>query len=465
MNLMFFRRSLAQQFLLLGFPILLGGTLFMGHWIAEQVQESVVHRMGGMTALYVDSFVSQHVQGLARSDDLTAADRTRLADMLAHTPLGAKIAGLKIWRRDGRVLYSTDASQIGKDFPIEEGLAAALHGEIFSEITERSDQHTHGQPLPRVIETYTPIHADSLGRVIAVAEFYQLPDEVDREAGAAQRRSWMTVAGTTLVMYVLLFMVVRRGSQTIAWQQRDLSAKVSELTTVNAQNAVLHQRVRRAAERATALNENFLQRLSADLHDGPGQDLGYALMRLETVSAECSGVRVAEELERNLGPVRIAVQAALADLRAISADLQLPDIQHLTVVELVARSVRDYEGKTMAKVQLECTLADDVAASTRIKITLCRVLQECLANVYRHAGGDNCRVSAHGEGETLTIEVKDSGPGFHPGHGARKGRLGLAGMRERVEIVGGTFSIQSGAGRGTTIRAVLPLWAREEAHA
>ena len=74
-------------------------------------------------------------------------------------------------------------------------------------------------------------------------------------------------------------------------------------------------------------------------------------------------------------------------------------------------------------------------------------------------------MSAHGEGETLTIEVEDSGPGFQPGHGARKGRLGLAGMRERVEIVGGTFSIQSGAGRGTTIRAILPLRSREEAHA
>ena len=75
--------------------------------------------------------------------------------------------------------------------------------------------------------------------------------------------------------------MVRRGSETIVRQQRDLSEKLAQLTSLNAQNAVLHQRVKRAAERATALNENFLQRLSADLHDGPGQDLGFALMQLQ----------------------------------------------------------------------------------------------------------------------------------------------------------------------------------------
>jgi len=254
---------------------------------------------------------------------------------------------------------------------------------------------------------------------------------------------------------------VRRGSETIARQQGDLSAKVAELTAVNAQNVALHQRVRRAAERATALNENFLQRLSADLHDGPGQDLGYALMRLETVSAGCT--RNGECVAANLGPVRVAVQAALSDLRAISADLQLPDIQHLTLPELVARVVRDYEVKTGAKVQLECALHGNVDAVVRTKITLCRVLQESLANVYRHAGGTSCTVNVLADGDNLVIEVRDAGPGFHPAH-ARKGRLGLAGMRERVEVVGGTFKIESVAGRGTVVRAVLPLRSREETH-
>ena len=51
--------------------------------------------------------------------------------------------------------------------------------------------------------------------IVAVAEFYQVPDEVDREASAAQRQSWMTFAATMLTMYLLLFAAVRRGSETI----------------------------------------------------------------------------------------------------------------------------------------------------------------------------------------------------------------------------------------------------------
>jgi signal transduction histidine kinase len=265
-----------------------------------------------------------------------------------------------------------------------------------------------------------------------------------------------------LAMYLMLWVVVRRGGETIARQQAELSAKVAQLTGLNARNAVLHQRVRRAAERATTLNENFLQRLSADLHDGPGQDLGYALMRLESAGSECEGCDNPRCVASNLAPVRVALKSAMADLRAISADLQLPDIQDLSVPELVARFVRDYESKTMSKVELDCTVGVDVPASSRIKITVWRVLQESLANVYRHALGDRCRVSVRCDGDALTIEVKDEGPGFLSATGGRKGRLGLAGMRERTEVVGGTFEIESVAGKGTTVRAVLPLQVREE---
>lgn len=466
----FFRLSLSQQFLLLSFPILLAGTLFIGRWIGEQVEDSVVHRIGGVTALYVDSFIAPHVQGLVHADDLSDADRASLTNLLANTPLGKKIAGLKIWRPDGRVLFSSQPGQAGRNFAIDEGLEAALHGDIFSEISERSDHQRvdHGQPLPRVIETYTPIHADRQGKVIAAAEFYQVPDEVDREAAAAQRQSWMTFAATMLTMYLALFALVRRGSQTIVRQQTDLAEKVAQLTMLNAQNSALHLRVKRAAERATALNENFLQRLSADLHDGPGQDLGFALMQLQTLDCSCvahgghnCGLPCAV---KSLAPVRVAVEAALTDLRAISADLQLPDIHHLTLAELAGRAVRDYESKTGSKVELSCSIAD-VPASVRIKITLCRVLQESLANAFRHARGATCRVAVTGDSECISVEVTDEGPGFQPGNGRRHGRLGLAGMRERVEVAGGTFSIESAANQGTTVRALLPLASREESYA
>jgi signal transduction histidine kinase len=444
--------------MLLSFPIVLAGTLVIGWWIGEQVEDSVVHRIGGVTALYVDSFVAPHVQTLTQANELTEADRAGLGELLSQTPLGKKIISLKIWDREGRVLYSSDTAQIGKKFPIDEGLADALNGRIYSEISDRTaaEEEEHGQPEGRLVETYTPLHADRQGRVIAAAEFYQSPAEIERESGAAQRRSWLVVAGTMFAMYLMLFLLARRASETIDRQQHDLSDKVMQLTELNAQNSVLHQRVRRAAERATALNENFLQRLSADIHDGPGQDLGFALMRLKSVSEDDGGCPGQQWVAENLAPVRSAVQAALTDLRTISGDLQLPDIEHLGVEQLAARVVRDYESKTTAKVGLESSMPG-VDASMRVKITLYRLLQESLANAFHHAKCENCRVVLHADGATLQVEVIDDGPGFDLRAAMEKGRLGLAGMRERVEVLGGAFELISGIGKGTTVRALLPL--------
>jgi signal transduction histidine kinase len=463
MRTAFSRLSLSAQFLLLSSPILLVASLVIGWWIGRQVEDSVVHRIGGVTALYVDSFVAPHVQTLLTAHTLSTSDRAALDADLANTPLGRKIISLKVWRNDGHVLFSNDPDTMGRTFAVGPGLAQALSGNIFSEISERSDleQTRHGQPLPRLIETYTPIHARHTGEVIAAAEFYERPDEVDREAGAAQRRSWLLVAGTMLTMYLLLFIVVRRGSLTITDQQRDLGITVSQLTDLNAQNTQLQERVIRAAERATALNENLLQRISADIHDGPGQDLGFALMQLKNLGD--ASVTANDPLQavwaKSVEPARLAVESALGDLRAISADLELPEIAQVALRDIAARVVRDFQIKTGTNVTL-CASIPDVTSSFRVKVTLYRVLQESLANALRHAQCMQCRVVMTADRDCVTVEISDQGPGFDVQAALAKGRLGLHGMRQRVEVLGGSFSLHSAPGSGTTIRVTLPLTSR-----
>jgi signal transduction histidine kinase len=462
MVIAFVRSSLSRQFLLISFPVLLAGMMVIGSLIGNQVEESVVHRMGGVTGLYVDSFVAPHVQSLVGANDLREADRTALNALLTKTPLGKRIVAFKIWRPDGRVLYSTDSSLMGRTFPIGEGLTEALAGRVHSEVSELSAAENIAEvnKWPRLIETYTPIHAVGLGKVIAVAEFYQRVDEVMHEAGAARRQSWLVVAPTTAVMYLLLFILVNRGSQTIDLQRRELNEKVAQLTALNVQNEQLHDRVRRAAASTTALNENFLRRISADLHDGPGQDLGFALMRFESISDICSKCPGGKEgrlsASAALRPINSAIESALADLRSISAGLLLPEIDQLCINAIAARAVRDYESKTGIKVALIVTHIN-TAASLPVKIALYRLLQESLANGFRHAAGAGQRVEIKSENSRLLVEISDSGPGFDRRAAAKDGHLGLAGMRERVEVLGGSFDLQSRPGTGTVIRVNLPL--------
>ena len=92
-----------------------------------------------------------------------------------------------------------------------------------------------------------------------------------------------------------------------------------------------------------------------------------------------------------------------------------------------------------------------------VKITLYRFIQESLANGFRHGGGTEQRVDVSQAGGQLKVTVSDNGAGFDPRTANTKGRVGLAGMRERVEILGGSFQLQTAPGQGTVIHASLPL--------
>jgi len=468
MKIAFHRLSLSTQFLMVSFPVLLAGSLVIGWWIGRQVEESAVHRVGSATALYVDAFVGPHLQSLATRSDLAPEDIDALNSDLKETTLGQKVISLKVWDKTGRVLFSADATTVGKSFPIDKGLEAALQGHIFSEVTVRdgAEQAAHGQPFPRLIETYTPIHEDRTGDVIAAAEFYERTDELDLLVGKAQRSSWGRVVSIMLGMYLCLFLLVQRGSKTIDAQQSELSDQVEELTVLNSENLKLQERVISAADRATALNENFLQRVSADIHDGPGQDLGFALMQIKNMTDHVASVPVtgglgASEWTPWLHQTKAAIESAVKDLRSISADIELPDIALLSVSDIAQRVVRDLHVKTGSCVTLDIT-GEPVEISFRTKVALYRLLQESLANTVRHAQGTDCRVKIHNTPEMLHVQVSDTGPGFDVDAAARKGRLGLRGMRQRVEVLGGVFDLVTGAGTGTQIKVSLPLTAESK---
>ena len=102
---------------------------------------------------------------------------------------------------------------------------------------------------------------------------------------------------------------------------------------------------------------------------------------------------------------------------------------------------------------------------TTAKITLFRLVQEALTNAYRHAGGAGQRVSLCYDGGRLHVEVADAGPGFgFPATAEWDKHLGLVGMRERVESLGGNFRVESAPGRGTRIIADVALADEEKVY-
>jgi signal transduction histidine kinase len=447
------RWSLAQQYLVASLVVVLGGVVVTGAWIGHQIETSVVERTGGITALYVDSVLGPHLQALAHDDRwLTADDAAALNRLVASTGLGQGVVQFKIWSRDGRILYSANPALIGQQFPVDDDLQQAIDGQVSADISnlDEPENADERQRFNRLVEVYAPVRQDSDGRVIAINEFYLLPDALDEEIREAQLRSWAVVAGIGLVTYLLLAGIVKRGSDTIRRQQRELERRLE-------QNSRLHERVRQAAGRTTALNEQALRRISADLHDGPGQALSLALLRLDALQAPCpANAEGCMRTRADFETVHSAVRDALTDLRAISAGLRLPELERLSVSEVASRAIDDHQRRSGVSVQRQLESLPD-QAPLAIKIALLRTLQEALSNATRHGKGADVRVELDGAGDRLRLRVSDHGPGFDTRLAEQSGGLGLAGMRERTELLGGTFEVESAVGVGTTVQACWPL--------
>lgn len=462
--------SLAGRFMLASLIILAAGMFLIGEWVGQQIEDGVVHRTAATTALYVDSFISPDLQELADHDTLSPQHAAHLTQLLQQTAFGQRVAAFKVWTKQGRIVYSPEAALVGQQFPVQGGLAGAVAGRVTAEISNLSNAENvlERATQRRLLEMYTPVRRAGAEDVIAVAEVYYSVDDLESEIGAAQQRSWLVFGVCTLAMYLLLAGFVRDASRTISRQRTTLSEQVSQLQTLLAQNEALHDRVRRAAGRTTALNERFLRRVSAELHDGPAQELGLALLRLDHVIAHAAPARpgpavstqpaLADELEIIQGSLGRAMQ----EVRGISSGLGLPQMEHWTLAETLSRVVSTHERRTGTKaaVHLDCPT---VAVPLPVKITLYRLVQEALTNAYRHAGGQGQQVTVRCAGDTLTVEIADEGPGFDGSvDSGPQEHLGLIGMRERVESLGGMFRVESAPGRGTRITAQFALGVQHE---
>lgn len=465
----FYRRlSLAQQYMLASFVVLVCCTLGIGWWVGREIESGVMSETSTTTALYMNSFVAPLVQDLAYGQKISEENVDKLDALIMKTPLGRYVVSFKIWTREGRVVYSIDRSIMGKTFDMGENAERAWNGMVATEVSALADEeHTGEQKLAaHLIETYSPIWRADSDEIIAVAEFYQTVDHLEAQVLRTRLYGWMILAVAALVVYIVLAGIVRRGSDTIARQQRELREKLRQLTGVLAENRNLSQRVRRAASGTTARNEDVLRRISAELHDGPAQALGLAVLRLDAVmehslTCDCDKKSL-EQAKTDLITIQGSVHDALEEIRKLSTGLILPELRELKLHETLTRVVRGHETRSNTKVALEVNgIPDD--ASLPLKITIYRVVQEALNNAYRHAGGKDQRVHVGCREDRLIVDVIDSGPGFDPDNApvSNSGHLGLEGMRQRVESMGGTFEIAAAPGRGTHIHAELPQQAPE----
>lgn len=325
------RLDWSRRFLVISLAALAIGMIVIGSWLGRQIESSGINRAAAIAAVYVESILVAELPSGPVAGIVDDATRIALDRIFVDGPLARKVVRFKLWSPDGSIVYSNERSQIGRRSIVGGPLAAALAGTLQADVHDLDDpdHELENRNWPRLIEVHVPVRNDPKGGIVAVAEFYHSMKGLDRDIRSAQWRSWVLVMVAGAAIYLLLVGMVHRADRTIHDQSYHLRQQLDRTQTLLGENERMQVQLREAGARTTALNETFLHRVAADLHDGPAQNMALAVLRLDAVGEFCSGCGMPQTARCDLARVMEALRSALDELRAIASGLRLPDIEHL----------------------------------------------------------------------------------------------------------------------------------------
>ncbi|MDI6773394.1 MAG: sensor histidine kinase [bacterium] len=217
------------------------------------------------------------------------------------------------------------------------------------------------------------------------------------------------------------------------------------------------ERLRSLPGQILRAQEEERRRIARELHDEAAQSITSLLVRLRLLEQS----QTPELARQRVRELRDLTMRALEDVRRIALELRPSVLDDLGLVDALHAHVDALNAAGGTRVTL---LADslDGRLPDDVELAFYRVAQEALTNVRRHAHAPQARVRLRRSGSEIILEVEDEGAGFDPRGSPPAGTgLGLAGMRERMALIGGEIMVRSSPGRGTTIVARVDLTGRE----
>jgi len=257
-------------------------------------------------------------------------------------------------------------------------------------------------------------------------------------------------------------------------REQELLAAAAERCLLSAEKARLVEDLAKREEQVRALAEHMLhveeaerRRISRELHDEAGQSLLCVRLNLEMIE---QGLQEAEPARARLAEVREMTERTILEIRRLIAALSPAVLEQLGLGAALRQLVNRFRQMHPAKVRLQISKLHNLPK--KIEIIVYRLVQECCNNIAKHSMASHVNLSATTADGVLRLQVEDDGVGFHVEEAlAKRNSFGLAGIRERVALMGGKFQIESQpagaeAGertkearltRGTRIRIELPI--------
>jgi signal transduction histidine kinase len=208
------------------------------------------------------------------------------------------------------------------------------------------------------------------------------------------------------------------------------------------------------SHRLVQIQETERRHIARELHDEAGQTLASLMVGLRLLEKEANNPKAI--------PIRIAelkrtTDGVLENLHRLAMDLHPATLDHLGLVATLRQYVETFGAQYQLILQFETVGFDnEQRLPPTIETNLYRIVQEALSNVARHAQATHADVLLERRGGQIVTIIEDNGIGFDPETKKASNRLGLLGMRERAEMMGGRLEIESAPGAGTTIYVETP---------
>jgi signal transduction histidine kinase len=301
------------------------------------------------------------------------------------------------------------------------------------------------------------------------------PQIVDQEW--AKRTGMMAFAGYPLVFAKELVGVMAMfGAEAFSEFTLQALASVADQVALGIQRLRAEEALRKSGEELRLLSSQLLTaqemergRIARELHDGIGQSLSAIKFRVEDALGQLDKGST-ESSVSTLGNLIPLIQSTVEEVRRITMDLRPSTLDDLGILATVAWLCRVFQA-TYSTVEIKREIdAEESDIPNPLKIVVYRILQEALNNVAKHSGADLVTISLAKKDDTIQLTIEDNGCGFDVEEAfaveSSERGFGLASMKERMGLSGGTFVINSAKREGTIVRATWPYnqFRRSRAH-
>jgi len=279
--------------------------------------------------------------------------------------------------------------------------------------------------------------------LVLTASFVGLYALIVATAGKGTAGPWHGRELNNFVVFLAIPFIVAVVVQFFGWMSRQLAAQRETARQALEENLRLQQ------DRDKLIAEQERNRMAREIHDGIGQSVYMLSLNLEAAADAAAGEPV---LSERLQRLVVLTKQVLLEVRHYIFDLK-PLLDGEAGMAAALRSqVREFTTVSALPVSVEVIGVERTLPVAK-GAALYRIAQEALANVYRHAQASKACLRLAFDERSVTLEVRDDGVGMRPND--ESGR-GLRNIRQRVEDLQGSFTVESGPSRGTVVRAVFP---------